>query len=146
MADLVKYLVTVDSESGDIVRVERLGSSGDLSEVPANAFSLDVSELSRPVKKGGYPASEAGATDDPEAIGPKGPAPVGPKAVGPKGSPPPEPEAIGPKGPGTVGPKAVGPKAVGPKGVSPQESEEDSGGYERESPEEASPEEEERES
>lgn len=141
MSDVVKYLVTVDSESRKIVRVERLGSSGDLSEVPASAFTFDASRLSEPVDKGDVSASEAGSSDDPKAIGPKGPAPVGPKAVGPKGAPPAEPRAIGPKGPGTVGPKAVG-----PKGVSPQDSEEEPEGYDRESAEEASPEEGDRES
>ncbi len=126
MADLVKYLVTVDPQYGMIVRAERLGADGDISEVPADAFTLDASRLPEPVAKDDDSAAEAGSSDDPKAIGPKGPAPVGPKAVGPMSPPP-----VGPR---AIGPKAVGPKAIGPKGTHPPETEEEPEAIERKSP------------
>ena len=40
MADTVKYLVTVDGETGEVSKVEQMGDAGELTEVPASTFEM----------------------------------------------------------------------------------------------------------
>jgi hypothetical protein len=39
MAQHTKFLVTVDDESGEVVKVERMGEAGELTEVDTSSFS-----------------------------------------------------------------------------------------------------------
>ncbi len=41
----VKYLVTVDSETGTATRLERIGESGDLEEMDLSRLSLDIGHV-----------------------------------------------------------------------------------------------------
>lgn len=43
MGDLLRYLVSVDSANGAVVKVERLGEAGDLTDVDPAAFAFSLS-------------------------------------------------------------------------------------------------------
>ena len=49
MADELKYLVTVNARSQEIVKVERLGEAGDLQEVPVGTLDLGRSRPQPPM-------------------------------------------------------------------------------------------------
>jgi hypothetical protein len=41
----IKYLVTVDSETGTATKLERVGESGDLEEIDLSKFFLDIGNV-----------------------------------------------------------------------------------------------------
>ncbi len=51
MADSIKYLVAIDPETDAAVKAERLGPDGELSEVPAEAFTLNASKLTEAISQ-----------------------------------------------------------------------------------------------
>ncbi len=88
MADVLKFLVTVDAKTGATLKIERIGPKGELTDVPLSVFTLSPSTPS------GEPAHALvvlGAPQDGSgriSVG-MGPTPMGPT---PASAPPPEPE------------------------------------------------------
>lgn len=54
MTSHAKYLVTLDEETGDIVKVEKLGEAGDLTEIPDSPFQPIIGQSTTTAAAGSY--------------------------------------------------------------------------------------------
>lgn len=85
MAETIKYLVTFDPELGAVRRAEQLGSAGDLAEVPAQAFAVDVSKLAKPQAAARPEQATAAGSNPKPPQGPINPHPNDPNPKPPQG-------------------------------------------------------------
>lgn len=121
MSNVVRYLVTVDAVSGATLKVERIGESGELVEVPATT-SPAVPSVVVNVFLGGTPAApgtpaQVFAAAAPEKIIPTpGPTSV-PEKIIPTPGPTSVPERIIP----TPGPTSVPERIIPTPGPTPQQ-------------------------
>lgn len=120
MSKQTRFLLTVDSETGAAVKLERLGEAGDLTEVPLSTLSVPMAGAAAP------PAAPA-----PQSLviniymgGPQQAAPLSismPGAVGP-GGPGVSTQALSTVGPGGPGVSTQALSTVGPGGPAPTTS------------------------
>jgi hypothetical protein len=83
MSNLIRYLLTVDSTTGAAVKVERLGESGELTEVPVESLPNMQGMATTPSPRAGVSNVLKGA--QPPGIipgGPPGIIPGGPSSPG----------------------------------------------------------------
>lgn len=104
MPETLKYLLTVDAETGVALKIEQIGEDGDLTEVPLSGFQLGAPQKGTPTASvvniyvGGGAAGgegpvvrqafEATREEEPEVIqfwGPQRPKPPKPKPPKRKG-------------------------------------------------------------